>query len=112
MPLFVQNTLNIFFVSNGRYMNYPDHTHLTLSWRGSALFGTGVRAGLSPCGRGIRGELGLGGEGGRGGVYPQLRIQFIDLSDCDIALWNKPFEKWGRDEGVKRNTFKWVKNYY
>lgn len=73
------------------------------SGRGASVLRTRprARAVFRPGGGGFRGGLCWGRDLGRGGVYPQLGIQFIDLTDCDIALWNRPFEKQERGD-VKR----------
>lgn len=46
-------------------------------------------------------------EGGGAWLYPQFRIEFIDLIHCDITLWNRPFGKYGGREkcaGLKAQT--------
>lgn len=63
-------------------------THLVLSRRGAAVFRT--RAGFGPR-AGMLGDNEV--EGGGAWLDPQFRIEFIDLTHCDITLWNRPFEK-------------------
>lgn len=76
----------------------PLHTHLVLRWFLGAVVSGGAR---------LRIRGGIGQNRGRGGtrVPPQLGVNFIDLTDCYIALEHTMREKRGEKKWLE---MKWT----